>query len=381
MRWRALRPVGEPLVTFDGKIRAADLLPPGFRGYFVDSGTSALALALVAARRMVSGTRMRVLLPAYGCPDLVAAAKYAGLDPFLVDTHTDSPFYRMDALESVLDGSTAAVVCAHFLGLRENVADIQTMADAVGAVVIEDSAQVFPDWPEAPSSSLVTYSFGRGKPPGGLGGGLLLVPEDRDIEIVEPPRAPRSMRRTPLRWLRGIHNIALQPFVFPWLALLPFLKIGETRYQALKTIYNLEDSLVSAALSQIKGGKPYVAGWRDRARRIVTAIDHESPSNTMTALAARHPDAAITRLPLLFDSPTRRNRVYSRLQSQGLGASIMYGASLAHIPNMPPVRHAMITGAEQFAQRLLTLPLHSDVTAHDLGHMVRAVVEDSSHAQ
>src|SRR5690606_24480957 len=113
-----LRPVGQPV-----RLCKSPAPPPEFPGYtalWTASGTTALAVAVaIAVRRRTAVARPKVLLPAYGCPDLVSATLHAGATPVLVDVGSDDPGFDIDRLTSVCDADVAAIVAVDFLGIRE----------------------------------------------------------------------------------------------------------------------------------------------------------------------------------------------------------------------------------------------------------------------
>jgi len=54
--------------------------------HLYDTGTTALAVALLDARMRHGSSHPEAIVPAYGCPQLVAACLYASVRPRLVDT-------------------------------------------------------------------------------------------------------------------------------------------------------------------------------------------------------------------------------------------------------------------------------------------------------
>src|SRR5690606_6983739 len=80
------------------------------------SGTAALAAALHSVARVGEGID-RVVIPAYGCPALVAAALHAGLEPELIDLAPGSAFPSRSALEEFVPGTRVVFVHVNFLGL------------------------------------------------------------------------------------------------------------------------------------------------------------------------------------------------------------------------------------------------------------------------
>src|SRR5688572_15303179 len=141
------------------------------------SGTQALAAAIINARdsRGLSATQgFEVIVPAYGCPDLVAARVFVGARARLVDTAVSGWGYDSRALCAAIGPRTAAILAVNLFGVGDDAASITPLAEARGIPLIHDSAQSFPLRPgrDLPGGLLV-LSFGRGKPINLLGGGAL----------------------------------------------------------------------------------------------------------------------------------------------------------------------------------------------------------------
>jgi dTDP-4-amino-4,6-dideoxygalactose transaminase len=373
MRWRALRPVGEPLVDAARTVSPPAPWPKGYRPVLVQSGTAALALALLVVKGRAAPTRRRVLLPAYGCPDLVAAVVHAGLEPELIDTAPNEPFMNLAVLERRLDDGVLAVLGVHFLGLADRIAVMSELARQHGAVVIEDSAQRIPGAGGlAAVADLVVLSFGRGKPAGALGGGALLVRNgtysDEEITVhIRPtvqPRVPPALKRLAYNWLIG-------PGIYGALTRVPGLGIGATRYHALQEIAALDEGRGTYGACQFeavaaRGPTPAERVLRDLLRGHPALRDFsESGVNTV--------GAPLLRYPVLCRSGKARDAIHARLQREGLGSSVMYGRSLADLPGVPPCRSESVGNAREFAARLLTLPVHTAVRHEDLQRMEKTL--------
>ena len=84
----------------------------------------------------------------------------------------------------------------------------------------------------------------------------------------------------------------------------------------------------------------------------------------------------LLRYPLLIEEKYR-DSVYQKLKRAGLGASIMYAASLPRIPGMPGGLNNKqgFPNAENFAARLLTLPTHLYVNAKVI-NKIEAILKD-----
>jgi dTDP-4-amino-4,6-dideoxygalactose transaminase len=364
-----LPPAGEPV----RRNVTTEAVQPSFSGYdaqWVDSGTSALAMALIAASKNRGDVNEpEVIVPGYCCPDLVAAAHYAGVKAVVVDTAENDASYDLQALETCLNERTVAVIAVNFLGIKERLTEL-TQRLPPGIALIEDNAQWFPDPSEERElgGDFVIFSFGRGKPVSLLGGGLLLSkPEYRSL--VPAPGAPKSEQTALTKIKDSAYNWLLRPQLYQLLNRNPLIKLGETRYQPLEGVYKM-----ASCRAQLLPAN--VHNYRIRARSAETAYNEFlSSHNKLHALdSARR--RRLLRYPLLLGSSRERDKLLERLTRSGLGATAMYQRPLIQIPGldgMVKLPHPC-RNAQRFADRLLTLPVHSGVTLKHL-QRIRALVE------
>lgn len=378
MRWRALRPVGEQLGPIRADIRPDGVLPAGFQAFFVQSGTAALALALLTTKAHALPSRTRVILPAYGCPDLVAATVYAGLEPHLVDTAQDSPFYDHEELARELDDRVLAVVCAHFLGFREQVAEVAAIANSAGITVIEDSAQAIPPLDGSGLADLVTMSFGRGKPAGALGGGCLLARGVWADRVHHRHIGTAEKSRMPLHLKRILFNLAISPPVYGPLARSGAFGIGETRYRPLPAINALNHYSTQAALNQVQLARSFGTPNTARIESFLRAISQASNMAPAPWIEKGIGCGLITRLPLVAPTKRLRDHLHERLQALGLGSSVMYGQWLPEVAGVPTLAMPATDRAKSLAERLLTLPVHSGVGQHHFDRIISTVTPMST---
>lgn len=370
-----LPPVGNPVRLNAGR-GDESLLQDIFSPYsprFFDSGTSALAAAILAAVSIKGTSRPEVILPAYGCPDLVSAVVYAGAKPVLVDLEVDRPWMDVGQVSAHITGHTAAVIAASLCGIPERLGTLRQITEQAGVSLIEDSAQLFPgslaeaNW----RGDMVIISFGRGKPVSLLGGGAVLFRGERFGSLLPDDAIPAAgMRQRLLYQVKALlYNQLISPRSYWILAWFPFLHLGETRYHSLQGIGPLDSTrrhLLNANIARYLEQKPHIQAT------ISGMIDSlADPGIVNLPVACQLPvQQRLLRYPLLIDA-TRRNRVYGRLIEMGLGASIMYPGILPTIPGL----EALLAGqgsfpaAEQFAARLLTLPTHAGVRCDDIQAM------------
>lgn len=343
----------------------------GYRPIWTQCGTAALALALrLAIARRPEVNRPQVLIPGYGCPDLIAAARYARAEPVLVDIGPDQPGFNLEALERAWTRAVVAVVAVNCLGIAERLEELAVRARARNAWLIEDDAQWFPE--SALNVSLlvgdtVVLSFGRGKPVSLLGGGALLVREGR-----ESNPALESLKAAPGEWLPALqialYNQLLQPRWYGLIGRNPLLSVGETCYAPLAGV-----QAMAGWRLELLGSN--AAAWlgRDRWREMAISemlINCEAVATDLPRLLKGR-TRRLLRYPLLCRDRETRDRLLARLVTDGLGATAMYREALPWVPEVATVLDAIpaLPGARVFAERLLTLPVHDGVSWEDVDRM------------
>jgi dTDP-4-amino-4,6-dideoxygalactose transaminase len=333
---------------------------PRYQTVYTNSGTAALAIAVMVAQSKKPGeTQPEVILPAYGCPDLLAAVYAAGAAPVLVDLLPGLPFMDPAQVRKALSERTVAVIAPGLSGLPERLDSLSELCRPAGILLIEDSAQCFP--PQCvgnPLADLVVLSFGRGKPVNLMGGGAILIHEDLQPEtdwVIE--QFKRDPLQITVKWLlkRWFFNALLSPVAYFWLERIPVLRVGQTWFKALTDIRTLDmpEALLNAGLKAF-GQRPLVhndyverlaflkaGGWR--------CLFEESPDVG---------ESPILRWPLL--APDKRSRDYAlvELNAAGIGASALYERPLPEIEGVPSGLLGVYPNATFFADRFMTLPAH-----------------------
>lgn len=370
LRLNKLRPVGShvyspapppwPAWPWDGE----------WLSCFTPSGTAALAMAVaLACQRKSNVEKPEVIIPAYGCPDLVAALVFQGAVPILVDLAPNSPWMDLDALKASITGATVAIVAVDFLGMAERLSVIAQLAAERGLFLIEDSAQRFPPASiSARNVDCAVISFGRGKPINLMGGGLLLVHEaHRDALMSVSRRLPRLRSNHSVTgvWKRWLFNLILSRWLYVWLERMPFLHLGETRFKPLIEygVWEPDESLLAGGVMAY-ARRPDWSGVYDRALAFLEdggwrclPMHRSGESKNRTCLL---------RYPVLAPNTALRNQALAALNASGIGANAFYGAALpGTIGTAEHLRQDVLERryehAEDFAARLLTLPCHEDV--------------------
>ena len=374
-----LPPVGNPVhLSTAGSVDALlQLTGDRYQPHYYASGTAALAAAIVAAIKLKNVDRPEVILPAYGCPDLVSAAIFAGAQPVLVDLEADRSWMDLAQVADKTSEQTVAIIGVNLFGISERLSQLRALAEKAGAVLIEDSAQAFPTasnnciW----QGDLVVLSFGRGKPVSLLGGGAVLC-NSRYSELTSllpegEIRAGDNTLAAMQFWLKvKLYNWMINPRLY-WLPQsLPFLHLGETRYHHLFEIAVMDKVRLSRLAANIKAYQTNALVVQTRLREMLARCDlGRHGISDLPQLCENPEQQRLLRYPLLV-SRDDRDELYEKLNHDGLGVSRMYPTILPEIAGLEMLKQqGSFPEAKSFAERLLTLPTHSKVNQQDIDHI------------
>lgn len=367
-----LPPVGNP-VRLTESSNDESLLQDIFSPYtprFFGSGTAALAASILVSINIKGISKPEVILPAYGCPDLISAVVYAGAKPVLVDLEADRPWMDLEQVSAHITADTVAVIAASLCGIPERLGILRQITEQSAVLLIEDSAQLFPgsiadaNW----QGDMIVISFGRGKPVSLLGGGAVLFRDERYGSLLpdNPVLTAGMGQRLAFQVKALLYNQLISPRSYWILQWFPFLHIGETHYYQLDDIDTLDP--VRRRFLQVN-----IENYQNQDPRIQSVlsgmIDSLADNGIVNLpVACQLPvQQRLLRYPLLIDL-AERDRVYACLSESGMGVSIMYPGSLPTISGLDTLLAGQgpFPAAEQFAARLLTLPTHIAVRSEDI---------------
>lgn len=328
------------------------------------SGTAALCRAIAECAAKTSARAPEVILPAYGCPDLVAACMQASVFPRLVDVAPSGWAYDADGLEKSVSSNTAAIVAVNLLGLGDGAADLHRFCQTRRIFLIQDSAQYLPrdsiEWP----GDYVILSFGRGKPMNLLHGGALISPAGN--ACARPCRPAHYSARDRLLSSRPAamaFNVLTRPHVYWLVSALPGTGLGDVIYRPLDNEAPLPDRAwerVGSAFERYRAGPSYGRDiW-------APALDEWSSLGIVAfTCPGSPPDREPLRLALLAPDRAARDLLVDTLNRSHLGASRFYGTDLTRIAGIPECvrRQGPFPHASALADCLFTLPTHDLVTA------------------
>ena len=377
MRLASLPPVRRAVPLRRGEPAAARAALEAFFGNrpvtLYGSGTAALAAALAQCVAGRASRRPEVILPAYGCPDLVAACLQAAAQPRLVDIAASGWGYDEAGLQAALSPDTVAVVAVNLLGVGDGAVELAAICAQRRIPLVQDSAQHLPREPTQWPGDYVVLSFGRGKPLNLLRGGALISPAGRSVPGDLPVRrAAAHDRLLSSRAAAIAFNLLTRPHLYRLLSAVPGTGLGAVAYEPLHEAAPLPEQ----AWARLG---PAFAEYRRRCSYSRNLWDSTlSEWVEQGLLPLRCPDNPLPdeplRLALLAPDRALRDALLSRMQRAGLGATAFYGCELPQVRGIPEAvrRQGPFPNARALAERLLTLPTHGLVTA---AHIARARAE------
>jgi len=382
-----LPPVGNPVCL--SPAHSPEVLLKSFssdyQAHYFASGTAALAAAVTAAVQLKSVAKPEVVLPAYGCPDLISAVVFAGAKPVLVDIEKDRPWLDLEQVSAKLSAQTVAIIAVNLFGITERLDALRGFAEQVDAVLIEDSAQAFPmqifsadDEQNIGRGDLVVLSFGRGKPVSLLGGGAVLCREAALAPLLPKCAIQASAglkQRLGFSLKATAYNCMVAPQLY-WLPqLMPFLHLGETRYHPLYSIEGMDPLRLAMLPSNVNAYQKDAMFAQKSLVTMLAALNLADCGITDLPRECHSPQTSRwLRYPLLCKQELREP-LYKELLRKGLGPSRMYRAVLPEIPGLESLLsgQGIFPAAASFAERLLTLPTHQRVNQVDIDEMCQVL--------
>jgi len=378
-----LPPVGNP-VHFSVEDHLDTSLSTFFSPYqqsYFSSGTAALAAAITATMRFKDVEHPEVILPAYGCPDLISAVIFAGAKPVLVDLEPHRPWMDLEQVLAQTNASTVAIVAASLFGISERIDLLRPIAEQFDTVIIEDSAQAFPGKEEGGiwQGDLVVLSFGRGKPVNLLGGGAVLF-RDATLGDLLPMAAAESANSKCNQALFRLKALMFNRMISPgfyWLPQgLPFLYLGETRYHPLPAIDAMDQTRLAILPANIASYLDNGMETQNTLCRMLEEMDAPAAGFVDLPKACQvSPVRRLLRYPLLVNE-SKRDRLYQQLHRLGSGPSVMYPTALPGIPGLEMLLGVQgpFPAADAFAACILTLPTHGKVGMGDIANIRQILI-------
>lgn len=308
-------------------------------GVGVNSGTSALHLALLAAG---IGPGDEVITVPYTFFATVAAIGYAGATAVFVDI--DPKTFNMDAaqMQKRITKKTRAILVVHLYGQPADMDPIVEIARRHNLLVIEDAAQAhgaeYHGRRVGSIGDIGCFSFYPTKNLGAAGEGGMVVTNH-----------PEYARK--VRLLRDWGQ--------------------EQKYRPVMKAFNYRLEAMQAAILRVKLRK--LEPWTEARRRVAAQYDRLLASTGISVPGILPHTRHVYHLYTI--RTTDRDRVQRELQAIGIQTAVHYPVPLHLLPAYedPRYRQGDFPAAEECARTVLCLPMHPFLSDSDVERVSEAV--------
>ena len=298
----------------------------------VDSGTSALQLALLAAG---VGPGDEVITVSHTAVATVVAIELVGARPVLVDIEPGRFTLDPAALGAALTRRTRAIVPVHLYGTPADLAPILDFAERHRLTVIEDCAQAHGARYRARRvgtwGHLGAFSFYPTKNLGALGDGGAVVTSDPALGT----------------------------------------RVRELRQYGWRQRYISETRGVNARLDEIQAAVlraklPYLDSWNARRRQLAAGY-RERLAHTDLILPGATPDSEPVYHQFVVRTQSRET-LRASLAAQAIGSAVHYPALIHQQPAYATLAqtHIALDRSEQIVAEILSLPIYPALTNDEL---------------
>jgi perosamine synthetase len=351
----------------------------------MSSGRAAMVVVLRAMARAAGPGRKRVVIPGYTCYSVPAAVELAGLEPVLCDIDPDTLGIDVDRLAQMDLSDVAAIVTANLYGLPNRLEEVEDIARRAGAFLLDDAAQSlgaqYAGRPVGGFGDVGLYSFDKGKNVPTMQGGAIVarpgpVAAMIDAEIARLPQAGRGDTLINVAKLLP-YVLMLRPGLYGMVRSLPFLGLGQTRYETAYPITRYSPVLAGLASRLVKDIDGINAIRIRNATNVRRAIERAPGVRCIEPLPKARP--VYLRLPVRAHSASARDALIDRLERAGIGATASYPRALVDVPEVARRlvnAHDAMHGAREVANTIVTLPTHAYCPA-DLPQRIASVIQES----
>jgi dTDP-4-amino-4,6-dideoxygalactose transaminase len=315
-------------------------------GIGVNSGTSALHLALLAAG---VGPGDEVITVPFTFVATVAAIYYTGAKAVFVDIDPRTYTIDPDRIEAALTPRTRAIVPVHLYGHPADMDPVMAIARKRGLVVVEDACQAhgaqYKNRSVGSIGDLACFSFYPGKNLGAYGEGGLVTTHNPEFN-----RTVRMLR--------------------DWGA--------ETKYRHVLKGYNYRLEAIQGAVLRVK--LKYIERWTE-ARRAAAARYNRCFAGS--GIITPHEKRYARHVYHIYAIRTAQRAVCQEtLQSRGIHTGIHYPIPVHLLPAYADLgyRAGQFPHSERAASEVLSLPMFAELTVDQIEMVAHTVLESATQA-
>jgi len=341
----------------------------------MSSARAAMAMLFALLKQNCSDPeRTEIVLPAYTCYSVPAAAEIAGLTVRICDINPDTLSYNLDELESIDFSKVLAIVSANLYGNPDDLEHLERLAQTHGVYLIDDAAQSMHamqnDRYAGTFGDIGLYSLDKGKNITSIQGGIIVTNDDSlakliDNEISNLPITSLTQKLSEAVKLL-IYSIFLHPRLYWIPANIPALGLGKTIYTTDYLFTRYSEHLASISLrlfkriSRITNERKHNAGTLHNILKDLPGIRiFEKTANS---------SSSCLRFPVIIENSEKRNQLVKQLNSEGISATISYPCSISELNEVRPfsiVHNNNSSGGRYIARHILTLPTTPNMNSRD----------------
>ena len=344
------------------------------------SGRAALATILkVLAEK--SG-KDEVIIPAYTCFSVPSAIVKAGLKIRLCDINRETLDFELGELAKTDWRKVLCVVPSNLFGLPSNLPEISRIAKERGALVIDDAAQslggAVGGLKSGTAGDVGLFSLGRGKVISTYEGGMIVTrSDDMSQKLSKNPFVGNGTSRVPGFGTLGkllAYSILVKPR-FYWIPnRMPFLELGSSKFDPDFTVAGLSGLQTAIGCSVFRKLDQWNYQRRKNAKVLYEGLKTQKELTIPKPLPNSEP--IYLRFPILVMNPPLKEKIYSDLIANGIGASKAYPTGIHQIPNAIP--HIVNPGdkfpqTDLVASSILTLPTHPLLSMKDIERTIEVI--------
>ena len=323
----------------------------------VSNGTAALHLSLLA---MGIGPGDEVIVTPLSFVASTNVVLYVGAKPVFVDVKADTFNIDPEKIKEKVTSKTRAIIPVHLAGLPADMDSIFEIAENHDIQVLEDAAHAigakYKGKKIGSFGDVTSFSFFSNKNLSVGEGGAITTNND---EIAKKLRLLRSHGLTKSTWARH-HKKEEESY--------------DQLYEMVMLGYNYRMTEINAALGLVQLKKLDTFN----AQRKKLFEFYMSLTNGLPLQFQQIPDdveSSYHVLPTLFPKGLR-SRVRSELTDRGIGTSIHYTPihKFQYYQNLG-YRNELLPIAEDIGSRVITLPLHQNLSDNDVEYIVENIRE------
>jgi len=323
-------------------------------GVAVNSGTAALHCAM---RALGVGAGDEVIVPAITFAASANAALYEGAKPAFADVEPDTLLIDPNSVAARITKRTKAIVAVDYGGQPADYDALRALAGPRGIRIVADSCHapgaLYKNRPTGSLGDITCFSFHPVKHLTTCEGGMA---------VTDDARMATQMRRFRNHGVDSDHRSRDAAGAHAY-------NMAELGFN-----YRLPDVQCALGLAQLQR----LSGWVAARQRIAALYDEALAGVKNVQPLKRHADRthAYHLYVVRLEDGIDRDRVFTRLRAEGIGANVHYAPVYLHSHYAKlGYKPGLCLNAEAAYRQILTLPMFPAMTASDVRRVVAALTK------